>query len=127
MSDEGVTYLVTTNKRQSLQQILSSLPEKIDITYINSTTPEILLNPYPLTKYNINYERFTTLQQLVKYFPGVKEHVVIIEDISKLIDERNASQTNYLLVQLIKQLYTHASFLLDSKRIEFISLMADKI
>ncbi|RLV91257.1 hypothetical protein JA1_003993 [Spathaspora sp. JA1] len=127
MSNQGITYIITSKKRQTLEETLESIAENADITYINSTSPEILINPYPLVKYHLNYERFDNLRQLVEYVENIKDHVVIIEDLSVLLERSsNINETNYLLVQLVKQLYTHTSFLLDVKRIEFIALMVDK-
>lgn len=130
-----INYLITAQDKYSIiNQLLSRINDQEPITYINSTSPEILLNLSTTINQNLNYERFINLNQIIEYIDNIvnTNHTIIIEDLYQYAnvntsDELRINQTNYLLNKLIQQLYQFNVYIIDSKRIGFIELLVDNI
>ncbi|KAL6453890.1 hypothetical protein SBY92_005465 [Candida maltosa Xu316] len=114
-----INYIITNNLNNTLKDLLPRFTSE-KITYINSTSPGLLLTIPDINHHSINYEIVNSLQQVIDKIND--DNIYIIENLSKFNLEE------YLLVQLFKKLSNRKkSFIVDNRKLTFIELMCDDI
>lgn len=111
-----IKYIISNNINNILIRLLPQLSE---LTYINSTSPEILLKIEGLDHSLINYEFLNNLQQMVGV---INRDTIVIENLLKYnLDE-------FSLVQLFKKLGDiKQCYIVDNRKIGFIELLCDEV
>ncbi|KAI3405364.1 hypothetical protein KGF56_001811 [Candida oxycetoniae] len=123
-------WISSNNHEKALSQLLSTISSQ-KVTYINTTTPELLLNIADPTLYDsINYEHVIDLQALLQV---QLSSVVVIENLSSLYQGQivNNDKVSFFISEILQKIENDEKvdefYLIDVRRSRFIEVMCDEV